>query len=204
MPRFMMIIKGDQPPGELPSEEMLAAMGTYNEELAKAGVLVDLAGLHPTAEGARVKFGHGERTVVEGPFTESNELVAGYWIIEAKSMAEAIEWARRVRSRSASSSSSTSSARARPWTAPGSSRRSSRRRRSDGLDPRRTSEDPSRNTWARISSAPWRVGPQPTTPRGATGVRLSRSGSRHLLCCAGHGSPGDPCRRSRTRSLVQA
>jgi hypothetical protein len=96
MAKFMMIIKGDQPPGELPSEEMLAAMGTYNEELAKAGVLVDLAGLHPTAEGARVKFSGGRRTVVNGPFTESKELVAGYWIIEANSMADAIEWAKRV------------------------------------------------------------------------------------------------------------
>ena len=96
MPRFMMIIKGDQPPGELPSEEMLAAMGKYNEDLAKAGVLLDLSGLHPTAEGARVKFSGGKRTVVEGPFTESKEQVAGYWIIEAKSMAEAIEWAKRV------------------------------------------------------------------------------------------------------------
>jgi hypothetical protein len=96
MPRFMMIIKGDQPPGELPSEEMLAAMGKYNEELENAGVLLDLAGLHPSAEGARVKFSGGQRTVVGGPFTESTELVAGYWIIEAKSMAEAIEWAKRV------------------------------------------------------------------------------------------------------------
>src|SRR2546430_4152574 len=65
MPKYMMIIKGDQPPGELPSEEMLVAMGKYNEELAKAGVLVDLSGLHPTAEGARVKFSAGTRTVVE-------------------------------------------------------------------------------------------------------------------------------------------
>src|SRR6266436_3368499 len=87
MPRFMMIIKGDQPPGEMPSEEMLAAMGQYNEDLTKAGVLVDLAGLHPSAEGARVKFSGGKRIVVDGPFTESQEQVAGYWIIEAKSMA---------------------------------------------------------------------------------------------------------------------
>ena len=96
MPKFMMIIKGDQPPGELPSEKMLAAMGKYNEDLAKAGVLLDLSGLHPSAEGARVKFSGGKRAVVDGPFTESKELVAGYWIIEAKSMAEAIEWAKRV------------------------------------------------------------------------------------------------------------
>jgi hypothetical protein len=96
MPRFMMIIKGDQPPGELPSEEMLAAMGKYNVDLAKAGVLLDLSGVHRTAKGARVKFSEGTRIVVDGPFTESKELVAGCWIIEAKSMAEAIEWANRV------------------------------------------------------------------------------------------------------------
>ncbi|MFL5798222.1 MAG: YciI family protein [Actinomycetota bacterium] len=96
MPKFMMIIKGDQPPGELPSEEMLAAMGRYNEELTQAGVLLDLAGLHPTAEGARVQFSGGGRTVVEGPFTEPWEQVAGYWIIQTTSMAEAIEWAKRV------------------------------------------------------------------------------------------------------------
>ena len=91
-----MIIKGDQPRGELPSEEMLAAMAKYNEDLAKAGVLLDLSGLHPSAEGARVKFSGGKRTVVEGPFAESKELVAGYWIIEAKSIVEAIEWAKQV------------------------------------------------------------------------------------------------------------
>ena len=96
MPRFMMIIKGDQPPGELPSEEMMAAMGKYNEELARAGAVVDLAGLHPTAEGARVIFSGGERTVVQGPFTEPSQQVAGYWVIEAKSIAQAIEWAKRV------------------------------------------------------------------------------------------------------------
>jgi hypothetical protein len=96
MPRFMMIIKGDQPPGEMPSEEMLAAMGSYNEDLAKAGVLVEMAGLHPTAEGARVRFARGERTVVDGPFEASTDLVAGYWIVDVGSMAEAIDWAKRV------------------------------------------------------------------------------------------------------------
>jgi hypothetical protein len=94
--RVMMIIKGDPEPGQLPSEEILAAMGKYNEELAKAGVLLDLAGLHPSAEGARVKYSGGKRTVVDGPFTESKELIAGYWIIQVKSMQEAIEWAKRV------------------------------------------------------------------------------------------------------------
>ena len=84
--RFLMMIKGDPKPGQLPSEELLAAMGRYNEELAKAGVLLDLSGLHPSAEGARVKFAGGKRTVIDGPFTESKELVAGYWIIQAKSL----------------------------------------------------------------------------------------------------------------------
>ncbi len=94
--RFLMMIKGDPQPGQLPSEELLSAMGKYNEELAKAGVLLDLSGLHPSAEGARVKFSGGKRTVIDGPFTESKELVAGYWIIQAKSLEEAIEWAKRV------------------------------------------------------------------------------------------------------------
>jgi hypothetical protein len=94
--RFMMMVKGDSEPGQMPSEELLAAMGRYNEELAKAGVLLDGTGLHPSAEGVRVKFSGGRRTVVDGPFAESKELVAGYWIIQAKSKEEAIEWAKRV------------------------------------------------------------------------------------------------------------
>jgi hypothetical protein len=96
MPRFLMMIKGDSAPGQMPSEELLAAMGRYNEELAKAGALLDLSGLHPSTDGARVRFSGGKRTVVDGPFTESKELVAGYWIIQAKSKEEAIEWAKRV------------------------------------------------------------------------------------------------------------
>lgn len=94
--RVMMFVKGDQEPGELPSEELLSAMGTYNEELAKAGVLLDLAGLHPSAEGVRVKFSGGKQTVVDGPFAEAKEVVAGYWLLEVKSMDEAVEWAKRV------------------------------------------------------------------------------------------------------------
>jgi hypothetical protein len=96
MPRFMMLIKGDQPPGEMPSEEMIAAMGEYNDALGTAGVLIDLAALHPSVDGARVRFSGGERTVVEGPFRESQQLVAGYWIIEVPSMADAVDWAKRV------------------------------------------------------------------------------------------------------------
>jgi hypothetical protein len=94
--RFMMMVKGDPKPGQMPSEELLAAMGKYNEDLAKAGVLLDLSGLHPSANGARVKFAGGKRTVIDGPFTEAKELVAGYWIIDVKSKEEAIEWAKRV------------------------------------------------------------------------------------------------------------
>jgi hypothetical protein len=94
--RVMMMVKGDQEPGELPSEELLAAMTKYNEELTRAGVLLDLAGLHPSAEGVRVKLFGGKTTVVDGPFAEPNEIVAGYWILQVRSMDEAVEWAKRV------------------------------------------------------------------------------------------------------------
>jgi hypothetical protein len=96
--RFMMIVKAskDSEAGVMPSEELLSAMGKYNEELMKAGVLLDLAGLQPTSKGARIKFSGGKRTVIDGPFTESKELIAGYWIIQVKSREEAIEWARRA------------------------------------------------------------------------------------------------------------
>ena len=96
--RFMMIVKGnkDTEAGKMPSEELLSAMGKYNEELMKAGVLLDLSGLQPTSKGARIKFSRGKRTVVDGPFTESKELIAGYWIIQVKSREEAIEWAKRA------------------------------------------------------------------------------------------------------------
>ena len=94
--RVMMMIKGDREPGHLPSEDLLAAMGKYNEELSKAGVLLDLSALHWSAEGVRVKFFQGKRTVVEGPFDEPKEIVAGYWILDVKSMDEAIEWAKRL------------------------------------------------------------------------------------------------------------
>jgi hypothetical protein len=92
--RVMLMIKGDPEPGAAPSEELLAAMGRYNEELKQAGVLLDLAGLYPSAEGRRVKFSGGNRTVIDGPFGESKELIAGYWILQVKSMDEAVEWAR--------------------------------------------------------------------------------------------------------------
>jgi hypothetical protein len=92
----MLMIKGDPEPGAAPSEELLAAMGRYNDELKKAGVLVDLAGLHPSAEGRRVKFSGGNRTVVNGPFAGPKELIAGYWILRVASMDEAVDWAKRV------------------------------------------------------------------------------------------------------------
>lgn len=94
--RVMMMIKGDREPGHLPSEELMAEMGRFNEELSKAGVLVDLAALHWSAEGVRVKFSGGQRTVIEGPFGEPKEIVAGYWILQVESMDEAIEWAKRL------------------------------------------------------------------------------------------------------------
>jgi hypothetical protein len=96
--RFMMIVKAskDSEAGKMPSEELLAAMGKYNEELMKAGVLVDLSGLQPTSKGARVKFSGGKTTVIDGPFAETKELIGGYWIIQVKSKEEAIEWAKRA------------------------------------------------------------------------------------------------------------
>jgi hypothetical protein len=96
--RFMMMIKAnkDSEAGVMPSEQALAAMATYNEELVKAGVMLDGAGLQPSSKGARVRFSGGKPTVIDGPFTESKELIAGYWLIQVKSKEEAIEWARRV------------------------------------------------------------------------------------------------------------
>ncbi|HYR42937.1 MAG TPA: YciI family protein [Terriglobia bacterium] len=96
--RFMMIVKAskDSEAGVMPSNELIAAMTKYNEELMKAGVLLDLSGLQPTAKGARVKFSGGRVTVTDGPFVETRELIAGYWIIQVKSKQEAVEWAKRV------------------------------------------------------------------------------------------------------------
>ena len=95
--RFMVIVKADKntEAGVLPDEKLLAAMGKYNEELVKAGVMLAGEGLHPSSKGARIKFSGTRRTVVDGPFAETKELVAGYWLWQCKSLAEAIEWARR-------------------------------------------------------------------------------------------------------------
>jgi hypothetical protein len=82
--------------GELPSTEMLAEMGKYNEELAKAGVMLAGEGLQPSSKGARVRFSGSERTVIDGPFTETKELIAGFWLWQVKSKEEAIEWLKRI------------------------------------------------------------------------------------------------------------
>jgi hypothetical protein len=94
--RVMLMIKGDPEPGAAPSEELLAARGSNNDEHKTAGVLLDLAGLLPSAEGRRVKFAGGDRTVIDGPFPESKQLIAGYWILQVPSMDEAVEWAKRA------------------------------------------------------------------------------------------------------------
>jgi hypothetical protein len=93
--RVMLMIKGDPQPGAAPSEELLGAMGSYNDELKEAGVVIDVAGLLPSAEGRRVRFSGGTRTVIDGPFAESKQLIAGYWILQVQSMEEAVEWAER-------------------------------------------------------------------------------------------------------------
>src|SRR3954447_26093083 len=95
--RFMVLIKAnkDTEAGVMPSEELLAAMGKYNEELVKAGVMLAGEGLHPSSKGARIRFSGKDRTVIDGPFAETKELIAGFWIIQVKSREEAIEWMKR-------------------------------------------------------------------------------------------------------------
>lgn len=95
--RFMILVKAsaDSEAGVMPSEELLTAMGNFNEELARAGILVEADGLHPSSKGARVRFSGDKRTVTDGPFIETKELVAGYWIWDVKSKEEAIEWVKR-------------------------------------------------------------------------------------------------------------
>lgn len=95
--RFMVMVKAteDSEMGIMPDEQMLTEMGNYNEQLVKAGVLLAGEGLHPSSKGARVKFSGKDRTVVDGPFSETKELVAGFWLFQVKSMEEAIEWVKR-------------------------------------------------------------------------------------------------------------
>ncbi len=96
--RVMVIVKADadSEAGKMPSEELLAAMGKYNEELVKAGVMLAGEGLHPTSRGKRVRFSGRERTVRDGPFAETKELIAGFWLWQVRSMDEALEWIKRA------------------------------------------------------------------------------------------------------------
>lgn len=95
--RFMIIVKAtqDSEAGIMPSEELLTAMGAYNEQLVKAGIMLAGDGLHPSSKGARVRFSGAKRAVVDGPFAETKELIAGFWIWQCKSMEEAVEWVKR-------------------------------------------------------------------------------------------------------------
>ena len=96
--RFMIIVKAskDSEAGKMPTEEMLTKMGKFNEELAKAGVMLAGEGLHPTSKGSRVKFSDGKTTVTDGPFAETKELIAGFWLWKVKSKEEALEWLKRA------------------------------------------------------------------------------------------------------------
>ena len=95
--RFMILVKAskDSEAGAMPPEELFAAMADYHEQLVKAGVLLDASGLQPSSKGWRIKYSGGKRTVIDGPFTEAKELVAGYTMIQVKSKEEALEWSRR-------------------------------------------------------------------------------------------------------------
>ena len=95
--RFMVIVKADRnsEAGVMPDEKLLTEMGRYNEELAKAGIMLAGEGLHPSSRGARVKFSGSKRTVIDGPFPETKELIAGFWLWQVKSKEEAIEWVKR-------------------------------------------------------------------------------------------------------------
>jgi hypothetical protein len=96
--RFMVIVKAnkDSEAGIMPTEKLLADMGKYNEELVKAGVMLAGEGLHPSSKGVRVKFSGTKRTVIDGPFPETKELIAGFWLFQVKSLDEAIEWVKRA------------------------------------------------------------------------------------------------------------
>lgn len=96
--RVMVLIKANKESeaGVLPDEQLLSAMGDYNEELVKAGVMLAGEGLHPSSKGARVRFSGEQRTVIDGPFTEAKELIAGYWLWQVRSLEEAIEWVKRI------------------------------------------------------------------------------------------------------------
>ena len=96
--RFMVIVKADKDSeaGVMPTEQMLADMGNFNDELVKAGVMLAGEGLHPSSKGVRIRFRGSDRTVIDGPFAETKELIAGFWLIQVKSLDEAIEWMKRA------------------------------------------------------------------------------------------------------------
>ena len=96
--RFMVIIKAtkDTEAGVMPDQQLLTEMGNFNEELVKAGIMQSGEGLHPSSKGKRIKFSGSKRTVVDGPFAETKELIAGFWLWQTKSLDEAVEWARRI------------------------------------------------------------------------------------------------------------
>jgi hypothetical protein len=95
--RFMVLVKADKnsEAGVMPSEQLLTEMGKFNEQLVKAGIMLEGEGLHPSSKGARVRFSGDKRTVIDGPFSETKELIAGYWLWQVKSKEEAIEWVKR-------------------------------------------------------------------------------------------------------------
>src|SRR3954467_9373470 len=96
--RFMVIVKANEESeaGVMPDEKILTSMGKYNEELVKAGVMLAGEGLHPSSKGKRIRFSGNERTVIDGPFAETKELIAGFWLLQTKSMDETIEWIKRA------------------------------------------------------------------------------------------------------------
>ena len=96
--RFMVIVKAtkDSEAGKMPTEEMLSAMAKFNEEMVKAGIMLDGAGLQSSAKGARIRFEGGKRTVIDGPFAETKELIAGFWILQVSSREEVLEWVRKA------------------------------------------------------------------------------------------------------------
>ncbi len=141
--RFMVIVKADKESeaGVMPSEKLLTDMGKFNEELVKAGVMLAGEGLHPSSKGVRVKFSDGKQTVIEGPFAETKELVAGFWLWQVKSLDEAIEWLKKHPSKELKSKFARSS---RPRISETSSRRNSGSRRSDSAHKWLRNNNPSR------------------------------------------------------------
>jgi hypothetical protein len=96
--RFIVMVRANKESeaGVMPSEKLISEMGKFNEEMVKAGVMLEGEGLHPSSKGARIRFDGGSRSVIDGPFTETKELIAGFWIIQVKSLDEAIEWMKRA------------------------------------------------------------------------------------------------------------